>query len=263
MDRDMPALAEFQHAMGQALLARDAASRALPATWFKGDATAGLKVHRNTIVGACCAALRLSYPTIERVLGAPLFESLAADYVRDQPPTAPALDEYGEEFAGWVATRATNPDAALLRELAQYDWVFERVAHAHADQFGAAPVAQLDGGMHLHFATGLRLFDTQYAIEDLRSECARNTTPGSKRTLALWRRVPGVAVTALRAPAAAFVAALLHGDPLEIALQSATAAQGAGGDEALVASIIAQDVLQSDFARLRPGDHTHANNEHR
>jgi hypothetical protein len=259
----MPALAEFQHAMGQALLARDAASRALPSAWFKGDATAGLKVHRNTIVGACCAALRLSYPTIERVLGAPLFESLAADYVRDQPPTAPALDEYGADFAAFTAARAAPDDAPLLHELAAYDWLFERVARQRFDEFDAAPVAQLDGGLRLHLAASLRLFDTHYIVEQMRAAVACSTTPGVSRTLALWRREPGVAVTALRAPAAAFVAALLHGDPLEIALQSATAAQGAGGDEALVASIIALDVLQKDFVRLRPGDHTHANNEHR
>jgi hypothetical protein len=253
----MPALAELQSAMGQALLARDATARALPPAWFAGDANVGLKVHRNTIVGACCAALRLSYPTIERVLGAPMFEDLAADYARAHPPSAPALDEYGEEFAAFVATRASDADAVLLRELAQYDWIFERVAQARADQFSAAPVAILEGGLHLHFAAGLRLFDTHYDIEELRSGCASNTKPGTKRTLALWRRKQGVAVVVLRAPSAAFVAALLSGQPLEQALASCAASPD--DDDATITAVLAAEVFQAGFVRLTPGDITNAN----
>ncbi len=254
----MPALAELQQAMGQALLASDAASRVLPVTWFKGDAAVGLKIHRNTIVGACCAALRLSYPTIERVLGEPMFESLAADYARTHPPTVPALDEYGEEFAVFVATRATNADVPLLRELAQYDWIFERVARACAEHFGVTPVAQLDGGMHLYFATSLRLFDTCYAVEHMRAALACDAAPGATRTLALWRREQGVAVAVLRAPAAVFVAALLSGQLLDQALTDCAASHD--DDKATIAGVLAADVFQTGFARLTPGDIAHANN---
>jgi hypothetical protein len=255
----MPALAELQRAMGRSMLANDAASRALPAAWFNGDATAGLKVHRNTIVGACCAALRLSFPTVERVLGAPLFENIAAQFVRAHSPSRPALDEYGAGFPGFVALHAASVDAPLLRELAEYDWHFERVAHARADQFNESPSAQLDGGLRLRFAASLRLFDTHYAIDDMRNDCGSNTTPGSKRTLALWRREQGVAVAILRAPAAAFVAALLSGRSLEQALTAA--AELSSGDEAMIAAVIAAEVLQAGFVRLTPGDDTHANND--
>ena len=253
----MPALAELQHAMGQALLASDAALRALPATWFRGDATDGLKVHRNTIVGACCAALRLSYPTIERVLGASMFESLAADYARAHPPTAPALDEYGERFAVFMAARAARDDAPLLRELAAYDWIFERVAHAPADQFGLAPIARLEGGMHMYFATSLRLFEARYDVERMRAALASGTAPAELRTLALWRRDAGVGVAVLRAPAAAFVAALLSGQSLEQALSGCAVARD--DDAATIANVLAADVFQAGFVRLTPGDVSSAN----
>ena len=255
--RLMPSLAELQLAMGQALLARESAARALPAEWFDGDGSAGLKVHRNTIVGACCAALRLSYPTLERVLGAPMFDALAADFARTQPPSAPALDDYGADFGLFVAERAAATDAALLRELAGYDWVFERVAHAAAGQYAARAAAQLDGGLGLYFDASLRLFTTRFAIERMRAGEASGTEAGEHRTLALWRRAEGVAVTEVRAPAAAFVSGLLRGTTLADAL---AAAAGCGiADEAGVAAIIAADVLQSGFVHITMGDTEHGN----
>jgi hypothetical protein len=129
------------------------------------------------------------------------------------------------------------------------------VAHARADQFGAAPAAILEGGVHLHFVTSLRLFDTHYAVEDMRSECASNTTPGAKRTLALWRRAQGVAVVVLQAPAAAFVAALLSGQSLEHALAGRAAAPD---DDVMIAAVLAAEVFQAGFVRLTPGDITRA-----
>jgi hypothetical protein len=250
----MPALAELQQAMGQALLARDVVSRALPTAWFNGDASGGLKVHRNTIIGACCAALRLSYPTVERVLGAPLFESLAADYARAQPPAAPALDEYGEDFAAFMVARATPADAPLLRELAHYDWLLERVTHARCNEFNSSPAAQLEGGLQLYFATSLRLCEAHFAVEQMRAAVACSIAPGERRVLAVWRREHGVAVSELRPPAAAFTTALLlQGTTLEVALQAATVAAGVA-DEASVAGVIAQQVFQSGFVRLKPGD---------
>jgi hypothetical protein len=253
----MPSLAELQLAMGRALLARDSAARALPADWFDGNGSAGLKVHRNTIVGACCTALRLCYPTLERVLGAPMFDSLAAEFARAQPPAAPALDDYGALFGGFVAEHAAATDAALLRELASYDWVFERVAHAAAGQYPARAAAQLDGGLGLYFDASLQLFATRYAVERMRAGEASSTEAGERRTLALWRRAEGVAVIELRAAAAAFVSSLLRGTTLVDAL---AAAAGCGvGDEAAIAAIIAADVLQSGFVHLTMGDNEHGN----
>ena len=248
----MPSLADLQQAMGQALLAREVAGRALPAEWFDGDASAGLKVHRNTIIGACCTALRLCYPTLERVLGAPLFEACAAEFARAHPPTAPALDEYGSGFGEFVVTRAAAADAALLRELAAYDWLFEQVAHAASDDFGSRTPLQLAGGARLQLAGSLRLFETRYAIAQMRAGHACDTTPAEPRTLALWRRAEGVAVAALRAPAAAFVARLLHGASLAAALAAA-----GEGDAAATADIIAADVLQAGFVRITAGEEAH------
>jgi hypothetical protein len=243
----MPSLVEVQQALGRALLAAHAADRELPAQWFDGGAEAGLKVHRNTIVAAYVQALKLSYPTIERTLGASLFENLAAEFGRQHPPQAAALDVYGEGFAEFVASRAADDERELLRELARYDWAFERVAHARADSFSAMPAAQLEGGVRLHFSDSLRLFDACYAVDAMRANAVCSVAPAAPRTLAMWRRAEGVAVQPLSAAAAAFVAALLRREALEVALQSATAA--AVSDNA-AAGAVSKEVLESGFTRL-------------
>jgi hypothetical protein len=247
----------MQLAVAQALLAQETAARTVPAAWFDGNAERGLRVHRNTIVGACCAALRLSYPTLERVLGAPMFEALAANFARAHPPAAPALDEYGAAFGAFVAARAGVADRALLHELATFDWHCERVAHCAPALFSTQSAAHLEGGVRLYLHASLRLVDTHFAVENMRADAAASIEQGALRTLALWRCDEGVAVAALSAPAATFVAGLLHGMALEQALAAAGAAGGC--DEVAVAAVLARDVLQSAFARLTPGDAEHGN----
>jgi hypothetical protein len=251
----MPSLVDLQTAMGRALLANDAADRALPEAWFEGEARAGLKVHRNTIVGAYCQALRLSYPTLERVLGAPMFENLAAEFARAHPPQSPSLDTYGEAFADFVAGRAAVSDAALLCELGHFDWIFECVAHSRAGQFKARPAVLLEGGTTLRLADSLQLFHTYYAVDAMRAGIASSIAPDELRHLALWHRSQGVAVQELRAPAAAFVSTLLQGAALDAALLAATAALP--GDEASVARSITSEVFQSGFVHLSQGANEH------
>jgi hypothetical protein len=242
----MPSLSDIQASMAEALLAPEGSLRALPDDWFAGSAVAGLRVHRNTIVGACCQALRLSYPSVDRLLGTPLFDALAADFARLHPPAAAMLCSYGEDFAEFLGLRSAPEDRALLTELARFDWLFESVAMGAADDFEGARALMLDGGVVLQLATSLKLFNAQFAVDELRAGASGAALPVAPRTLALWRLSDGVAVQAVSLPAATWLTALLQGASLEAALHQA----GQVADTRDLALAIANEIFRASFVRL-------------
>lgn len=242
----MPSLSDIQAGMAEALLAPEGSLRALPDNWFAGSAAAGLRVHRNTIIGACCQALRLSYPSVDRLLGMPLFDALAADFARLHPPAAAMLGSYGEDFAAFLGLRSAPEDQALLTELARFDWLFERVAMGAADDFEGARTLMLDGGVELQLATSLKLFDAQFAVDELRAGASVAALPAAPRTLALWRLSDGVAVRALSLPAAAWLRVLLQGASVEAALDKA--AKTVAADD--LGNAIANEIFRASFVRL-------------
>jgi hypothetical protein len=244
----MPSLSELQTAMAHAVLATDPAARQLPATWFAGDGERGLRIHRNNILGACCNALRLSYPTLERLIGSQSFDALAADYARHAPPAAPMLAVYGEGFANFVSARAVAVDRRLLDEVARFDWLFERVAQSPVEAFNG-PAVLLLGSVQLQLCNSLQLFSASFAVDELRADTAvaDGADGQGPRHLALWRRAAGVAVQRLSEPSAALLGALLADAGLEAALAAAAAAAESANE---LPALIEAEVLRASFARL-------------
>jgi hypothetical protein len=242
----MPSLSELQAAMTQALLAPAGPMRELPDAWFAGSATAGLRVHRNTVIGACCQALQLSYPTVARLLGTQLFDDLAAHFARLLPPAVPMLASYGENFAEFLGQRTAPEDRVLLQEMARYDWLFERVALSAAGDFQGTRVVTLDGGVHMQFAASLRLFKAYYRVDELRIGAADAAPLEAAQTLALWRKHDGVAVQVLSPPAAIWLRVLLQGGSSEAALQEASVLATTSD----IASTIASEIFRASFVRL-------------
>lgn len=238
----MPALAELQRRMAAALLAGDPAARSLPAAWFQGDGERGLWVHRNTVLGACSQALRLSYPTLHRLLGEAMFDALAADFARQHPPAEPALACFGEGFAAFVAARSDTADHERLLQIGRYDWCFERVALSPAQAWRAP--ADLEGGVQLRLAASLRLFQGDFPVDEWRAGQAAE--PAGPRHLALWRREAGVAVQALSPAAAAVLAELLRSGSMAGALAAVVAIHETG----TLAEAVKSEILPAGFARL-------------
>jgi hypothetical protein len=262
----MPSLSELQTAMARALLAPDPAGRRLPGEWFSGHAERGQRTHRNNVVGACCNALRLCYPTLERLIGSEHFDALAAGFVRSTPPVAPTLSVYGEDFARFVAARAATEDSLLLQEVARFDWLFERVAQAPVEDF-SGPVVALEGGVQLCLSGSLRLHRSNFPVDRLRAGAeayaGAETGAGASadaavsgvpkiRHLALWRRSTGVAVQELHPQSAAFLAALLADAGIEVALAAAAEAAGPGAGADELSAHIESDIFRASFVRLTP-----------
>ena len=72
-------------------------------------------VYRNTVIKGCIDALQGNYPTVARLVGDEWFRAAALRFVREHPPRAPMLVEYGEGFSAFLETFPPAAEPACLR----------------------------------------------------------------------------------------------------------------------------------------------------
>lgn len=133
----MPALRELQSAMGNALLG-GAALEQLPELSL-------LEIHRNIGVGTLSNALSLTFPAIQRLVGAGFFETAAQEFIRSHPPASAYLNDYGQEFPAFLAQFPHAAGLAYLADVARLEWAVSRALHAaDAAPLDLAVLAALD-----------------------------------------------------------------------------------------------------------------------
>jgi len=125
----MPSLLELQRDLRSALLAD---TDAPPSTVMGGpiDAAARVRVYRNNVVGNLTKALRLTFPAVERLVGADFFAGAAAHFISATPPRTADLYEYGSAFPTFLATFEPARGIAYLADVARLEWAVNLALHA-------------------------------------------------------------------------------------------------------------------------------------
>ena len=119
---------EFQNRFTAALI--DPASAA---HFFVGESEnrAALAIYRNNVVYSLREVLAEDFPVVKRLLGAALFDHLAADFLKAHLPQHASLTGYGRAFPDFLAARD---------ETAPYPWLADvaRIEMARREMFYAA-----------------------------------------------------------------------------------------------------------------------------
>jgi hypothetical protein len=252
-------LAALQSRMAAALLAADPVEQRLPEAWFAGAhaGAVGLRVHRNTVLGALSNALRLSFTATDKLVGEAFFDRMAIDYARAQPPSAPQLDEYGAGFAASISDFPGTGSLPYLGELAHFEWQLARLARTRAAP-AAGPVLQLDDGVRLRFAAPLSLHSARHPVQRLRDAILAEDTVTLAAIApvgtggfhyALWRTRAGVNVRELSLGSARFLAAVYAGASAIDALAAAAGTRTDAGD-ADTAGLLGQEILPAGFVQV-------------
>jgi len=242
--------------MAAALLALEPAAQELPETLFAGahPGAVGLRVHRNTVLGALSNALRSSFKSVEQLVGEAFFDRMAVAYARAKPPQAPQLDDYGADFPAFIAGFPATEALPYLAELASFDWQLHELGRTRAGSHAGARNLLLEGGARLHFAASLRVHEARYPVDELREAILAEDTQAlavlahqcGEHRYALWRAEEGVKLARLSAAAAGFVRAALQGADVEQAIGAAAAADAADD----IAGILAAEILPAGFLRI-------------
>ncbi|HEY1719969.1 MAG TPA: DNA-binding domain-containing protein [Magnetospirillaceae bacterium] len=127
----MPTLREVQAAFAQSLLTGEP-SGTLPYLVDDHEIAPAdrMGVYRNTFVGTLVAALRITYPAIERLVGEKFFEGAATRFVRDHVPHAAHLNTYGGDFGDFLAGFAPAASLPYLPDVARLEWAVSSAANA-------------------------------------------------------------------------------------------------------------------------------------
>ena len=125
----MSSLLELQRGMRAALLA---ASDTPPSTVVGGalGAAARVRIYRNNMLGNLTGALRLTFPAVERLVGADFFAAAATDFIAAAPPASADLYEYGAAFPAFLAAFEPARGIAYLPDVARLEWAVNLALHA-------------------------------------------------------------------------------------------------------------------------------------
>lgn len=130
METAAPSLLELQRAMRASLVVHD--DRGISAHVVHGgfDPAERLDIYRNTFASVLTTALRLSYPAVHRVVGVEFFEGAARIFIEAHPPTSACLDDYGEEYPGFLSDFEPAASLPYLPDVARLEWAVNRALHA-------------------------------------------------------------------------------------------------------------------------------------
>jgi len=144
----MPTLLETERAFAAALRSADCAAAGELIAPGLACADEAIAIYRNTFVSGAVKALKLSYPAVERLTGVEFFESAANAFVAISPPSSGCLDDYGAEFARFLAAYEPLRDLPYIADVARLDWAVNLALHSEdakalaAGEFaGAAAIA--------------------------------------------------------------------------------------------------------------------------
>ncbi len=220
------------------------------------DPAERLDVYRNTFAGVLTTALRLSYPAVQRLVGAEFFEGAAYIFIEAHPPTSACLDDYGAEFPGFLSGFAPAASLAYLGDVARLEWAVSRALHAP----DAAPldprrleVLGESGRARACFVPhpSLSCLRVRHpadliwrAVIETDDAALSAIDPGPDAARLLVQRIPaGIEVRRMSESAWEFSSALFAGAPLAAALE---AAQGFD-----TATLLADHLVSGHFTDFR------------
>src|SRR5262245_60059342 len=126
----MPALRELQAAFLQAMFGPDEPE--LLET-IVGDGllpAARLQIYRHHVLTSLTDVLQATFPVVCRLVDERFFRYAADAYIRQYPPDAPCLFEYGAHFPAFLAAFPPCRHLEYLADVARLEWALNRALHA-------------------------------------------------------------------------------------------------------------------------------------
>jgi len=137
----VPALAELQAAIRDALLGGDSVTVASHVFGDELDAEARLRIYQHHVTTTLTAVLESTFPVVRRLVDARFFAYAADSYIRQHPPSQPCLAEYGAPLPAFLAAFPPCQTHAYLPDVARLEWAIH-VAR-QADEAAPLDVTQV------------------------------------------------------------------------------------------------------------------------
>jgi hypothetical protein len=167
----VPALADIQLFFRNAVVNGDVA-RIMPLLPGGHHSEKGLGIHRRNYEISLVTALLTKFPATVWLAGTSFVTEAARDFIRNHPPQAPCIAEYGDEFPQFLAALPGADGMPYLREFSKLERQVGQVSveveeHrlALADLTGAGTDRLPD--IMLRLQPGVRYLGASWPIDDL------------------------------------------------------------------------------------------------
>jgi len=102
-----------------ALLTKDIDSSVISAQGLMG-------IYQNSAIANITNSLKLTYPVIEKLLGEEFFSAMCREFIYLTWPNSGNMDDYGEEFADFLAEFEHAKHLLYLKDVARLEWAFHQ-----------------------------------------------------------------------------------------------------------------------------------------
>tara|TARA_R110002167_G_scaffold5436_3_gene25595 strand:- start:123548 stop:124342 length:795 start_codon:yes stop_codon:yes gene_type:complete len=99
------------------LLAKDIDTSLISASGLMG-------IYQGSSRANIIQAMKLTYPVIEKLVGEEFFRASCKKYILSHYPKSANMDDYGEEFAEFLACFEPAKQLTYLKNVAQLEWLF-------------------------------------------------------------------------------------------------------------------------------------------
>jgi hypothetical protein len=178
----VPRLAETQAQLRRAVVAGQARG-IMPMLVGGRDPAKRLAIHQRNYETSLVNALLGKFPATAWLVGSGFLTRAAKDFIREHPPKAPCIAEYGEAFPSYLETRPQAERVPYIRALAELEWNVGHVAIA-ADRpaLNLDEVSSLDGDAlfdaKFAFQVGVRYLGASWPVDDLMKLYLAEKAPG-------------------------------------------------------------------------------------
>ena len=248
----MPPLAEVQTRLRDALVAGDA-TRALPLLTGGRDPRKRLAVHQRHYQASLTSALATKFPATAWLIGGACVEEAARAFVRQYPPAAPCIAEFGEKFADFIAGMPGAGEAPYL-DFARLEWHLGHAAVAVEDAALALPSLSAYSPdaltvLALRLQPGVAYLAAGWPVDDLirlyLDDCAPDRY--SVEPMQIWLEVRGsrgaFSMTRRDASTFAFRRALQAGHAIGAAAELALDTDGAFDPGSALAAVMGEGLV--------------------
>lgn len=259
----MPSLADTQLRVRRAVVTGEATD-VEPLLVGGRHAAKRLAIHHRHYETSLVTAILGKFPATAWLVGTPFLTQAAQQFVREHPPQAPCIAEYGADFPEFLSTRPTADRVPYLRPFAELEWHLGQVSvaidrpAAGAEVFSGPSADALTNAL-LILQPGVRYLHAPWPIDDLIRLHLTDTAP-SYLALELedvWIEVRGArgAFHMKRLDAAEFVfrQALRLGTPLGDAAEQALDAQPTFEPGGALAALFAEGLVTA-VSQVSPDD---------
>lgn len=162
-----------------------------------------LEPYRRGLKANAARALEVTFPTVHTLIGAQNFETLAAEYLQYDPPTAGDWGLWGAQLSTFLPTIDALKDYPFLGDCAALDWqchVAEREQDQQLKAESLALLEQAPDSIYLLLGMGLKVIHSNFPIIDIyrahqgesdtdwMAQAREKLSTGQGQTALVWRQ---------------------------------------------------------------------------